>query len=149
VINRIQKKLTKNAERNLLSLCATGVVAICLALPPTLLAHDDDAKELETLQANAIAAVEAKQYPTHVIADYVLGCMAANGNSFESLHQCSCSIDHIMSKIEYEDFEKASTIMQVQLDKGQRGIFYRDSSWAKHGIEKFERVQAESTLKCF
>jgi len=88
-------------------------------------------------------------YPTHVIADYVLGCMAANGNSFASLHQCSCSIDLIMSKVPLEDYEKASTILQVQLDKGQRGIFYRDSSWAKNKLEKFERVQAESTLKCF
>ena len=88
-------------------------------------------------------------YPTHVIADYVLGCMAANGNSFESLHQCSCSIDLIMSKVSLEDYEKASTILQVQLDKGQRGIFYRDSHWAKNKLETFERVQAESTLKCF
>jgi len=91
----------------------------------------------------------AKPYPTHVIADYVLGCMAANGNSFASLHQCSCSIDLIMSKVSLEDFEKASTILQVQLDKGQRGIFYRDSNWAKNNLEKFEKVQAESTLKCF
>ena len=89
------------------------------------------------------------RYPTHVIADYVLGCMAANGNSFTSLHQCSCSIDLIMSKVSLEDYEKAATILQVQLDKGQRGIFYRDSSWAKAKLELVERVQAESTLKCF
>lgn len=92
---------------------------------------------------------EKNIYPTHVIADYVLGCMAANGNSFASLHQCSCSIDLIMSKINYDDYEKASTILQVQLDKGQRGIFYRESNWAKNKLELFERVQAESTLKCF
>ena len=90
-----------------------------------------------------------KVYPTPVIADYVLACMASNGNSFTSLHQCSCSIDLIMSKISHEDFEKVNTIMQVRLDKGQRGIFYRDSHWAKNAVEKFERVQAESTLKCF
>lgn len=98
------------------------------------------------------AAVEKEKenrYPTHVIADYVLGCMAANGNSFTSLHQCSCSIDLIMSKISLDDYEKASTILQVQLDKGQRGIFYRDSNWAKAKLEMVERVQAESTLKCF
>jgi hypothetical protein len=88
-------------------------------------------------------------YPTHVIADYVLACMASNGNSFASLHQCSCSIDLIMSKVSYEDYEKATTILQIQLDKGQRGIFYRDSSWAKNKLDSFERVQAESTLKCF
>jgi len=75
--------------------------------------------------------------------------MAANGNSFESLHQCSCSIDFIMSKVSYETYEKASTVMQVQHDRGQRGIFYRDSNWAKSTLAAFEDVQAESTLRCF
>ena len=99
--------------------------------------------------ASEVKAEIKEVYPTPVIADYVLACMASNGNSFTSLHQCSCSIDLIMSKISHEDFEKVNTIMQVQLDKGQRGIFYRDSHWAKNAVERFERVQAESTLKCF
>jgi len=111
------------------------LLVVSFALPGSISAHDDDAI--------------GKRYPTHVIADYVLACMSANGNSFESLHQCSCSIDHIMSKMNYEEFEAASTIMQVQLDRGQRGIFYRDSNWAKNKLDLFERAQAESTLKCF
>ena len=88
-------------------------------------------------------------FPTAAIADYVLGCMAANGNSFASLHQCSCSIDFIKSRISYADFEKAQTIMQVQLDNGQRGIFFRDSNWAKKQVDKLQSIQAESTLRCF
>lgn len=92
---------------------------------------------------------EADSYPTAVIADYVLGCMAANGNTFASLHQCSCSIDYIKSRMSYEDYEKAQTILQVQLDRGQRGIFYRDSNWAKNRVEELQKHQAESTLRCF
>lgn len=111
---------------------------------PTVIAADTDC-ECETTEAAEVRPV----YPTPVIADYVLACMASNGNSFTSLHQCSCSIDLIMSKISHDDFEKVNTILEVQLDKGQRGIFYRDSHWAKNAIELFERVQAESTLKCF
>ncbi len=88
-------------------------------------------------------------YPTPVIADYVLGCMAANGNSRESLHQCSCSIDYIKERIPFEDYEKIQTIMQVQMDRGQRGIFYRDSTWAKSRVEALQKVQAASTLRCF
>lgn len=88
-------------------------------------------------------------YPTFAIADYVLACMAANGNTFQSLHQCSCSIDLIKSRISYEDYERIQTIMQVQNDKGQRGIFFRDSHWAKNQIESFQKIQAESTLECF
>ena len=91
----------------------------------------------------------ANRYPTAVIADYVLGCMAANGNTYESLHQCSCSIDYISERIPYEDYEMIETVMQVQLDRGQRGIFYRDSEWAKSRVEALQKVQAESTLRCF
>lgn len=88
-------------------------------------------------------------YPTPVIADYVLACMSANGNSFESLHQCSCSIDFISERMDYETYERASTVMQVQLDRGQRGLFYRDSKWAKSRVDFLQKVQAESTLRCF
>ncbi len=88
-------------------------------------------------------------FPTPVIADYVLGCMAANGNTFESLHQCSCSIDYIKSKMTYTEYETADTIKQAQLDRGQRGIFYRDSNWAKKRVKILEKNQAESTLRCF
>lgn len=101
-----------------------------------------------TAQDNATTG-NANRYPTAVLADYVLGCMAANGNTYESLHQCSCSIDYISERIPYEDYEMIETVMQVQLDRGQRGIFYRDSKWATSRVEALQKVQAESTLRCF
>ncbi len=91
----------------------------------------------------------SNHYPTAVIADYVLGCMAANGNSFESLHQCSCSIDYIRERMSLEDYEKIQTIMQLQQDQGQRGIFYRDSAWAKDHVDALLKIQSQSTLRCF
>jgi len=104
------------------------------------------------LTGNALAAdcnCDQERYPTAVIADYVLGCMAANGNNYEILQKCSCSIDFIQSKVPYADYEKAQTVMQVKLDRGQRGLFYRESSWAKDTLESVEKAQAESTLRCF
>lgn len=91
----------------------------------------------------------ADRFPTSAIADYVLGCMAANGNTFASLHQCSCSIDFIKSRMTYDDYEKAQTILRTQLDSGQRGIFFRDSNWAKKRVAELQKYQAESTLRCF
>ena len=88
-------------------------------------------------------------YPTVALADYVLGCMAANGNTFEALQQCSCSIDYIRERMDWRDYEMANTVMQVQLDRGQRGIFYRDSNWAKTRVERLQALQAESSLRCF
>ena len=111
------------------------LAALCLTVMPYSLADEKKCK--------------GDDYPTAVIADYVLGCMSANGNSFASLHQCSCSIDFIKSRMTYEDYEQAQTIMQAKLDRGQRGIFFRDSNWAKKRVATLEKYQAESTLRCF
>ena len=42
-------------------------------------------------------AERLNDYPTEARADYVFGCMAANGQSRQALRQCSCSIDEIAS----------------------------------------------------
>ncbi len=88
-------------------------------------------------------------YPTVARADYVLGCMAANGNDWAALQQCSCSIDYIRERMDWQDYDEANTILQVQLDRGQRGIFYRDSNWAKTRVDRLQALQAESSLRCF
>lgn len=88
-------------------------------------------------------------YPTSAVADYVLGCMSANGNNFASLHQCSCSIDFIKTKVSYDEYERAQTVLRAQMDQGQRGLFYREARWAKVSVDKLEKAQAESTLRCF
>lgn len=120
-----------NLPRNIRTAC---IAALLLAGPAAASAED---------------CATDDSYPTTAIADYVLGCMAANGNTFESLHQCSCSIDYIRERISYADYERTQTVMQVQQDRGQRGIFYRDSSWAKNRVDALQKVQAESTLRCF
>lgn len=119
-------------------------------------ASNSESTTAEAADAGGAAAADTAErsaaqnnYPTAVIADYVLGCMAANGNSYIALQKCSCSIDFISQRISYEDYEKISTIMEVQLDEGQRGIFYRDSAWAKNRVDALSRIQAESTLRCF
>ena len=88
-------------------------------------------------------------YPTFVLADYVFACMAANGQTYDVLQKCSCSIDYIKQRLSYEDYEKAETIMRAQLDIGQRGIFYRETTWANERVDKLKKLQAESTLECF
>ena len=39
----------------------------------------------------------ANDYPTPVVADYVIGCMASNGETQDMLQRCSCSIDAVSS----------------------------------------------------
>ena len=43
-------------------------------------------------------------YPTEVIADYVIGCMASNGESQDMLRRFSCSIGAVSSISPYYSY---------------------------------------------
>ena len=62
----------------------------------------------------ASPAPSANDYPTEVIADYVLACMAANNNTAEALRQCSCSIDVLASLLDYQDYSMAETVLRMR-----------------------------------
>lgn len=134
-----------NAIQRLASLPGILLGVLLLTAPAAVLSQDASDAEQRSEPARSVG----NPYPTPVVADYVLACMAANGNTYQALHQCSCSIDLIASKMPYEDYERANTILQIQQDKGQRGIFYREANWAKAKVDLLKKLQAESTLTCF
>ena len=89
-------------------------------------------------------------YPTSVVADYVLGCMLANGTTPEMLQKCSCSLDFIAASIPYAEYVKTETLLQLQQVEGAgRNAVYKNSAWSKAAIAHLKEVQAESTLRCF
>jgi hypothetical protein len=101
------------------------------------------------------AAVETSDaprndYPTATRADYVLGCMAANGNTREALLKCSCAIDTIAGLMPYSHYEKAETALSLQLGGGVGGRvgLFRDPPQIKAVIEELRRTQAEANLQC-
>ncbi len=88
-------------------------------------------------------------YPTAARADYVIGCLAANGMRRELLAKCACSIDTIANQMTYEDYDRASTILSLQQGGlGPRGAEFRDTPVAKDALEKLRRAQAEANLQC-
>jgi hypothetical protein len=102
-----------------------------------------------------IAAAETtiapiNDYPTAARADYVLGCMAANGNTREALLQCSCAIDTIAGLMPYSDYETAETALSLQVGGvgGRVGLF-RDPPEIKAVLERLHQAQAEANLQCF
>ena len=111
------------------SLC-TAITVLCISFTP-------------------IHAHETPDYPTATLADYVFACMAANGQRYDILQKCSCSIDYIAQRLPYEDYVRVEAIMQAQQDIGQRGVFYRDAQWAKDNVDRLKKIQAESTIACF
>ena len=91
----------------------------------------------------------ANDYPTAARADYVIGCLAANGFKRELLEKCACGIDTIAEQMPYDDYEKANTIMSMQQGGlGDRGALFRDTPVAKQETELLQRAQAEVNLRC-
>ena len=89
-------------------------------------------------------------YPTFARADYVIGCMAANGNTREALLKCSCAIDTIASLMPYSHYEQAETALGLQAGGGVGGRvgLFRDPPQIKAVIEELHRAQAEANLQC-
>ena len=88
-------------------------------------------------------------YPTSARADYVIGCLAANGFQRQLLEKCACEIDAIAGQLSYEDYDRAATILSMQqASVGPRGGLFRDTPVAKDTLQKLRRAQADANLSC-
>ena len=94
-------------------------------------------------------AEDLNDYPTSARADYVFGCMKANGETQELLQKCSCSIDVIASIIPYDRYVTAETIMSMSQVTGPVGSEFRTTEPARVALQDFRRAQAEAEIRCF
>jgi len=99
----------------------------------------------------AAAAVEAvvNDYPTVARADYVFGCMAANGETRQALERCSCSIDVIASILSYDHYVEAETIMSISRTGGEKTSMFKTSPQMRNKVADLRRAQAEAEVRCF
>jgi hypothetical protein len=99
----------------------------------------------------AAAPAPAHNYPTAALADYVFGCMAANGQTPKALEQCSCSIDVIASIIPYEEYEAGETVLRMRQVRGggEKMALFQDTTMAKDAVDRLRRAQIEAELRCF
>ena len=88
-------------------------------------------------------------YPTVARADYVFGCMAANGQSRAVLEKCACSIDVIASILPYEDYVSGETVLRMRQGAGERMVIFRTAEGAKGVVRDLRRAQAEAEIRCF
>ncbi len=102
------------------------------------------------LAAAGTAAARDNDYPTATRADYVIGCMAANGNTRLALLKCSCAIDTIAGLMPYSRYEQAETALSMQAGGGLGGRvgLFRDPPEIKAVIKELRQAQAEANLQC-
>jgi hypothetical protein len=116
---------------------------------PTLLRFCGLLAALMFAAAPHAKADDLNDYPTSARADYVFGCMKANGETQELLQKCSCSIDVIASIIPYDRYVAAETIISMSQVTGPVGSEFRSTEPAKLALQEFRRAQAEAEIRCF
>jgi hypothetical protein len=94
-------------------------------------------------------ADDLNDYPTVARADYVFGCMKANGETRDVLERCSCSIDVIASILPYEHYVNAETALSIAQVPGHLGQQFRVSEVARTAVDDLHRAQAEAEVRCF
>jgi hypothetical protein len=94
-------------------------------------------------------AEDVNDYPTSARAEYVFGCMKANGEARQTIEQCSCSIDIIASLIPYDRYVTAETVLSMSQVRGNLGTQFRSSEQAKSALDDLRRAQAEAEVRCF
>ena len=94
-------------------------------------------------------AEELNDYPTSARAEYVFGCLKANGETRQAIEQCSCSIDIIASIMPYERYVTAETVLSMSQVRGNLGGQFRTSEQATSALNDLRRAQAEAEVRCF
>ena len=102
-------------------------------------------------RASEVAAggAAANDYPTSARAEYVFACMKTNGETPETLGQCSCSIDVIASLIPYDAYVAGETVASMNQALGQIGAMFRGAAMARDALAQLRRAQAEAEVRCF
>jgi hypothetical protein len=99
--------------------------------------------------STCLRAQEANDYPTSARAEYVFGCMKANGETRQAIEQCSCSIDVVASLIPYDRYVTAETVLSMSQVQGNLGGQFRSSELATNALSDLRRAQAEAEVRCF
>jgi hypothetical protein len=102
-----------------------------------------------TLASIAAHGQVLNDYPTSARAEYVFGCMKANGETRQAIEQCSCSVDVIATIIPYERYVTAETVLSMSQVQGNLGTQFRSSAQAASALNDLRRAQAEAEVRCF
>jgi hypothetical protein len=92
---------------------------------------------------------DINDYPTSARAEYVFGCIKANGETRQAIEQCSCSIDVVASIVPYDRYVTAETVLSMSQVRGNLGGQFRTSEVAASALNDLRRAQAEAEVRCF
>ena len=91
----------------------------------------------------------ANDFPTAARVDYVIGCMAANGQDQIIMSKCACSIDYIAERMTFAEYTEIETIKRMRLVAGERAGIFREVPRITDAMNHFQLLQVEADLQCF
>ena len=136
-----------NRRPKQIALAVGALAVILLTAPADAVTTGNDNPSMS--RAPAKPAVRTNDYPTADRADYVIGCMAANGNTQEALMKCSCAVDTIAALMPYKDYEEAKTALSLQVEGGPRMTIFAHTPQMQTLIQNLHQAQAEANIQCF
>lgn len=91
----------------------------------------------------------ANDFPTAARVDYVIGCMASNGQDQLVMAKCACSVDYIAEQMSFADYTEIETIKRMRLVAGERASLFREVPRVRDALDRFQLLQVEADLQCF
>ena len=92
----------------------------------------------------------ANDFPTRARVEFVLNCMRESKVSQqESMYKCSCAIDAIADKVDYDTWVDLSTIANGTTIAGERGGVMRDLKDGRKLIASYRELQESAKKSCF
>ena len=100
-------------------------------------------------QSNQVSKGLINDYPTLARADYVFGCMAANGQTRDVMERCVCSIDIVATILPYQKYVDAETVLRTSLVGGEKTSIFKTSPTMQAIVAELRRAQVEAEFRCF
>ena len=104
---------------------------------------------LALLLPAAAGAQAVNDYPTAARAEYVMTCMASNGETPDALQRCACSIDAIAAVLPYDRYVAAETVLRMRQTSGERAGMFRSGAAPDGVVAELRRAEAEAEILCF
>jgi len=104
------------------------------------------------MAAIAVAAFPAKanDFPTTARVEFVIECIKDSKRPVnEMVYKCSCAIDNIASKVNYDKWVDLTTIALGISIAGERGGVVRDMKDGRKLAAQWRELQAQAKKACF
>ena len=92
----------------------------------------------------------ANDFPTRARVEFVLTCMRESKvPQQEAMYKCSCAIDAIAAKVDYNTWVDLSTVSNATTIAGERGGVMRDMKDGRKMIVSYRDLQEGAKKRCF